>query len=239
MKIRYLAIIAAIAVAFPVSGAGIDPSTYNDLVATIKDAAPPARITTEAGHFIVFTATGSARYAAIAFAHEQYKTQHPFKRLVHRDENGKKIDDVLFYIAEVPPESRELQYRMSIDGLWTVDPLNRQTEYDYQNGMMVSTLPVDYYDVFKTASEPEGQVRFTYEGASGDEIRLAGSFNGWDPFMYEMTETSPGRYEITLPLPPGTWYYAFFSGTTQLPDLTNETRVYTKDGRVASVVSVK
>jgi len=128
---------------------------------------------------------------------------------------------------------------MVIDGLWTTDPLNSQTEYDYNNGMMVSALSVDYYEVFQTANVNQGQVRFTYIGDPGNVIDLAGSFNDWDPFMYEMTETSPGKYELVLPLPAGTWYYSYFEGTTQLKDDTNSERVYTKDGRVASVVTVK
>ncbi|MDR1747759.1 MAG: glycogen-binding domain-containing protein, partial [Spirochaetaceae bacterium] len=68
--------------------------------------------------------------------------------------------------------------------------------------------------------------------------RLAGSFNNWDSFMYEMTETSAGIYQIDIPLPPGTYFYAFFSGTAQIADIKNPDRRYTADGRIASVITV-
>ena len=69
-------------------------------------------------------------------------------------------------------------------------------------------------------------------------IRLAGDFNNWDPFMYELQETSRGIYELTLPLPPGTWHYAFFRGTTQIRDESASLKAYTRDGRTASVIVV-
>lgn len=127
---------------------------------------------------------------------------------------------------------------MVIDGLWTVDPLNEATEYDYDNGMRVSTVAVERYEQFRTKDVSGGLVRFACEARAGSSIRLAGSFNNWDPFMYDMEEIAPGRYEIYLPLPRGTWYYAFFEGMSQIPDAANDERVYTKDGRVASVVRV-
>jgi hypothetical protein len=239
--------LAAICLALPLSGAGIESATYNNLVSSITRAREPVPVTTESGRYVIFTATGTSRYTAIAFEHENYTVIHSFKRLnrkdaegkPEKDEKGAEIGPVLFYIAEVPPEHSELRYRMVVDGLWTTDPLNKSSVYDYQNGMMVSTLPVEYYEVFQTSNVNRGQVRFTYTGTPGSEIRLAGTFNNWDPFMYEMTEIKPGQYELVLPLPRGTWYYAYFEGTNQLPDTTNHQRVYTKDGRVASVVIVE
>lgn len=224
-------------------GAEIEAVAYNNMIAGISRAREPV----VSGRYVVFTASGKARHTAIAFEHEGYAKIHSFQRIVRKDEkgepqkdaDGKAIEPVLFYIAEVPSGHREIRYRMVIDGLWTTDPLNARSAYDYANGMTVSTLAVDYYEIFQTANVASGQVRFTYEGTPGEVIRLAGNFNNWDPFMYEMAEMSPGKYELTLPLPPGTWQYAYFAGTEQLPDTTNHERVYTKDGRVASVVRVQ
>lgn len=244
MKPLYISFALAFFVLFPSFGAGIESVKYSSLVTQISRPRAPVIVD---GRYIIFTASGNARHTAISFEYENYTKSYNFQRLARKDENnkrkvdanGKTDEGVLFYIAEIPSGYHELRYRMVIDGLWTTDPLNSQTEYDYNNGMMVSTLPVDYYEVFQTANVNQGQVRFTYEGTPGNAINLAGSFNNWDPFMYELTETSPGKYELLLPLPAGTWYYAYFEGTTQLKDNTNGERVYTKDGRVASAVTVK
>jgi hypothetical protein len=243
MKRFIITLTIALVGLFPSFASGIESTTYNKLVSTISRARPPV----VSGHYVVFTARGNARYTGIAFEYEQYKKTYSFQRIIRKDANGdlekdangNTIEPVLFYVAEVPPGLRDLRYRMVIDGLWTTDPLNSRTDYDYDNGMMVSTLPVEYYEIFQTSNVAKNEVRFTCEGTPGTEITLAGTFNNWDPFMYDMTETSPGKYELELPLPAGTWYYAYFEGTTQLPDNTNHNRVYTKDGRVASVVTVK
>lgn len=227
----------------PLSAEGIESKEYTNLVAGITVSRGPV----VSGNYIVFTASGKARHTAIAFEHENYTEIHSFKRLVRKDENGEPQKDengkaketVLFYIAEIPPECREIRYRMVIDGLWTTDPLNVNEQYDYRNGMVVSTIPVEYYEVFKTSNVSDNRVRFTWNGKPGKSITLAGTFNNWDPFMYDMVELSPGKYELLLPLPAGTWYYAYYEGTTQLTDVTNDDRVYTKDGHVASVITVK
>lgn len=243
MKRLLIAAAAAALFLLPASGAEIEALTYNNLVSTISRAREPVI----SGRYIIFTASGQARHAGIAFEHENYTNLRTMRRLIRkdetgsprRDETGKLLETILFYIAEVPPGLGEIKYRMVIDGLWTTDPLNPTTVYDYANGMMVSSLPVEYYETFKTNNVQAGQVRFVCRAKPGSDIRLAGSFNNWDPFMYEMTETSPGEYELQLPLPRGVWYYAYFEGTTQLPDATNPDRVYTKDGRIASVVTVE
>ncbi len=241
---RLLLVITAIFLALaPLCGSEIDSVTYARLVSSITQPEQPVL----AGKYVIFTAHGDARHAGIAFRHENYATIHSMKRIVRRDENGmpqkdsfgKPMDTILFYIAKIPPGTVELQYRMVINGLWTTDPLNAQTVYDPENRMQVSVLSVQRYETFKTDYVKNGTVRFTCTADTGRSIRLAGSFNNWDPFMYEMTETAPGRYELVLPLPRGTWYYAYFDGTAQLPDPANPDRVYTRDGRVASVVTVQ
>lgn len=229
--------------ALPAAAAEIEAVTYNNLVAGISRACGPV----VSGQYIVFTARGSARHTGIAFENERYTKIRSFQRLIRKDEygepqkdaDGKEFEPVLFYIYQIPPGMHEIRYRMVIDGLWTTDPQNVRTAYDYANGMNVSTVPVEYYEVFQTNNVNRGQVRFICPGKPGRLIHLAGTFNNWDPFMYEMTETAPGIYELILPLPAGTWYYAYYDGTEQLRDTTNQNRVYTKDGRVASVVTVE
>lgn len=243
MKRIYLSLFCFLILLSSGFGAGIETITYNNLVAGISRSRSPV-IT---GKYITFTAMGTARFTGIAFEYENYSKMYPFKRIIRKNEmgepqknaEGNPLETILFYIAEIPPGMREIRYRLVIDGLWTTDPLNQMTAYDYANGMNVSIVPVEYYEVFQTQNVNRGQVRFTFDGKPGKTIRLAGTFNNWDPFMYELNETSPGKYELVLPLPRGTWYYAYFEGSTQMSDNTNTQKVYTKDGRVASVVMVE
>ncbi len=216
------------------SAAGIDPLTADKLVAEITRVSPPVT----KGEYVIFTADSAYRYAGIAFDFENFRTIHTFQRLVSRDENGKEFDSLLFFIAEIPKDVSSINYRMVIDGLWTTDPQNPITAYDNRTGMMLSSLPVTRISEPKTDRTESGTVRFIYQGERGQTIRLAGSFNNWDSFMYELKETSPGFYELDLPQPRGTYYYTFLNGTTALTDTTNPDRGYTKDGRVASILTV-
>ncbi|HRR01377.1 MAG TPA: isoamylase [Treponemataceae bacterium] len=242
MKRLVVILLATVLTSLPLSGSDIESVTYTRLVSSISQPDSPV----VSGKYVIFTARGDARHAGISFRHENYATIHSLKRIVRRDEfglpqkdsAGKPLDTVLFYIAHVPPGTEEIQYRMVINGLWTTDPLNTRTAYDRENRMQVSVLPVERYETFRTDHVKNGEVRFTCTAESGKTIRLAGSFNNWDPFMYVLPEIDPGKYEIILPLPRGTWHYAYFEGTTQLPDYTNPDRVYTRDGRVASVVTI-
>ena len=75
-------------------------------------------------------------------------------------------------------------------------------------------------------------------GESGQRIRLGGIFTNWDSFIYELQETSPGLYQLELSLPKGTYYYAFYKGMSAFADDKNPKKVYTADGRIASVISI-
>lgn len=212
----------------------IEAHIYGELVETIARADAPL-IT---GKYIIFTADGSARHAGIAFEHENFQYIHSFQRL-YRSEDTDTKKSILFYIMQIPEEMRELRYRLAINGLWSTDPLNPDEIFDYSAGMSLSILKIPFQKEYKTAVENNGRTRFIYQGETGKKIYLAGTFNNWDPFMYTLEEVIPGRYELFLPLPKGTWYYAYFKDGKQIPDTTNREHVYTSDGRTASVITVE
>lgn len=212
----------------------IDPFVKESLVAQIEQAREPRII----DKYAVFTADGSARFTGIVFDYENYRTIHPFSRIVNRTDDGRELNSVLFYIVELPEHISAIKYRIIVDGLWTTDPMNTLKVFDSQAGIYLSSLTFSPRKEFKTATVPGNMTHFVYEGLPGQTLRLAGSFNGWDSFMYEMRETSPGIYQIDIPLPPGTYFYAFFSGTNQFGDAKNPDRRYTADGKTASVITV-
>lgn len=59
-------------------------------------------------------------------------------------------------------------------------------------------------------ASPEQQifVQFRLEAMNASTVRLAGSFTNWQP-RYELHETSPGSWTVTLPLSTGIHDYVF------------------------------
>jgi hypothetical protein len=146
---------------------------------------------------------------------------------------------ILFYVETMPNDMRNLDYRIIIDGLWSVDPMNPNTVAG-PGGIFHSrvSLPSQPRPP-STLDAPPGQLRFSFRADSGEVITVAGTFNNWDPFMYELKESSEGLYTLTLTLPPGTYQYVFFYRGERLLDPNNSARVYTRDGKTVSQVQVR
>lgn len=213
----------------------IDSYERNSLITTIKSVSEPY-IDRD---YIIFTAQKNARYIGISFGFEEFKTVHKFQRKIITDEDGKGIDSILFFIMPIPRDMKELTYRVVIDGQWTTDPQNNNKRYDFSTGMMLSVFEITRPTPLKTDKIPDGLVRFVFEDEPGCKIRIAGSFNNWDPFMYILKEVKPGIYQIDLPLPNGTYYYAFYKGAETFSDKTNPDKVFRNDGSIASIITIK
>ena len=186
--------------------------------------------------YIVFTAHKSHRFVGISFDFEQYTEVHSFERLMFYDMDYNPMDSILFYLCEIPPHTKRVHYRLIIDGLWTHDPENSNIIVDTETNIAFSYIDLPYEAPVITKKTDAGFVHFVYEGTPGENIRLAGSFSGWDPYIYQLEETRPGFYELHLHLPPGTHYYTYYRGFTPFVDEKNPDRAYTDEGRVASVI---
>jgi hypothetical protein len=190
------------------------------------------------GDYIVFTANKEARFTGIAFDFENFVTIHPFHRLNTHGYDGATDSSVLFYIAKIPSDVKQISYRLIIDGLWTIDELNSSSYFDPDMQVQLSSITIPQKENNATKTTRPDTVHFVYTGTSGQEIRLGGSFTNWDSWIYEMQEVKPGVYELDIPLPSGTWYYSFYSGSLAIIDKNNPKRAYTPDGRTASVITV-
>lgn len=197
---------------------------------------PSAPVVTD--DYIIFTADKSHRYVGIAFDFENFSTVHPFKVFSRTDDSGEKRREYLFYCYERQHRISELKYRLVIDGLWTADPLNPEKEYDDDTNLYFSKVYAPGKIRIQTETMANDSVRFIYKGDPGLDLRLAGNFTNWDPWIYQMNETRPGLYELELPLPAGKYYYTYYAGLTPLLDNTNPRKAYTDDGRSASVITV-
>jgi hypothetical protein len=197
---------------------------------------------------VVFTTGASHQRVGIAFAHEGFARVHWFRQFfLPRDyaelfEDGRVIRDIdttvdsgiMFHIQTIPLGARYLDYRLIIDGLWTADPLNPVTVTN-SAGIVKSrvALPAPSQTMFAAALHP-GTFQFNFRAEPGEIVTVGGSFNNWDPFMFEMREVSPGFFSLTLPSPPGRFQYVFFHRGEPVPDPANMRRLYRRDGRVVS-----
>jgi hypothetical protein len=196
---------------------------------------------------VVFTASSSYRHVGIAFAHEGFSSVHWFKNLMVPDfdagpqkqgATAYRDSGMLFYVYTVPADMAELEYRLVIDGLWTIDPANPRYRIDSAGlSRSLVAIPVMQKPPSVSGDQP-GALSFRFIAESGMFVSVAGDFNGWDPFMYPLKETATGVYTLTLPLPPGTYHYVFFYKGVRTLDPINQDRVYTKDGKSASVALV-
>ena len=200
---------------------------------------------------VLFTAPSSYQRVGISFAHENYAKVHWFKRLVlpretadftEAEKNAKNPDlhkdsGIMFYLENIPKDVQNLDYRMIINGLWTADPLNPLTVKG-PYGLVESRVPLPSA-ASKPAGGTAGTYRFDFRADPGESITVGGSFNNWDPFMYELRETSPGFYSLVLSLPPGTFQYAFFYRGERIPDPENPKKLYSRDGKVVSEAAIE
>ena len=208
-----------------------------DLHQAIHDIEKPtAPVVTD--EYIIFTADTNHRFVGIAFDFENYQTIHPFKLLNSLDEDGNKTPKHLFYCYERTHKISQIKYRLVIDGLWTTDPLNPNRFYDDSVNLYFSVVTAPGLIAKNTEVTKSDCVHFIYKGEPGLDLHLAGTFSNWDPWIYTLTETSPGFYELELPLPTGKYYYNYYIGLTPILDDTNPQKAYTSDGRSMSVIQV-
>jgi hypothetical protein len=200
--------------------------------------------------YVIFTASSSLRRVGIAFADEGFSKVHWFRQLLvdrgpdDPPSNEKKpsptVDSgILFHVYEIPKETTEIEYRLIINGLWTTDPANPNSRYDRVSGLTLSSITLPPRAIIPyPLNGPPGSLSFVFKGPPGETVTVAGSFNGWDPFMYELREGPAGNYSINIPLPPGRYQYIFFHRGERYFDPYNPNRTYSRDGRYASEIVI-
>ncbi|HET7838487.1 MAG TPA: hypothetical protein VFL04_01920 [Rectinemataceae bacterium] len=186
--------------------------------------------------YLVLSARGPYRFVGAAFAHEGFAAVHAFKK------NAKGV----FVLAYKVPlkRSEALSYRLVIDGVWTWDPANPRREMDPELGLAVSLADVPYLSdlhlgLYELLDRRDGRTaNFIFRAAPGESVTVSGDFDNWDPFIHEMSETSPGVYELSLPLTPGTHLYGFVYRGSLVPDPLNVEKASNREGKIVSVISV-
>jgi hypothetical protein len=197
----------------------------------LKAAKAPEAIEGE----LLLSASGPYRAVAAAFAHEGFAILHPYER----NRQG------VFVLAYPIPlkRSEALEYRVIVDGVWTVDPANPERRTDPASGLELSVARVPnlsdlHLGLYRLLGDDGRTARFLFRAASGESVSVSGDFDNWDPFIHAMPETSPGQYQLDLPLPPGTHYYCFIYRGESLSDPLNPAKASSADGKIVSVLTV-
>ncbi len=211
-----------------------DMYEYNNIVLNMKGPCAPY----ESGSYIVFTAPRTSRQQGIAFDFENYSKIHHYKIHKLTDLDGVTTASWMFYLLKKPAKVTSIKYRTIIDGLWTTDATNPDTYTHEQTGISFSCITIQNTDPVITETSDDGFTKFVYFGESGKHIRLGGTFTNWDSWIYEMKEVAYGKYELSLPLPKGTYYYNYYEGMHSFTDNTNPLKGYTADGKIASCITV-
>jgi hypothetical protein len=202
---------------------------------------------------VIFTASSGLRRIGIAFANEGFSKVYWFRQLLVPQDPlgapippGKKVPDpykdsgILFYVHQLPENLRELEYRLIINGLWTIDPVNSYSRRDPISGLVWSVFPIPQRETWPDPlKSPPGSLSFSFRGPPGEIVSVAGSFNGWDPFMYELREGPVGEYTLNIPLPPGRYQYVFFHRGERYLDPYNPNRAFSRDGEPASEIVIQ
>jgi hypothetical protein len=202
---------------------------------------------------VIFTAPSDLRRVGVAFAHENFSRVYWFRQLLVPQDRlnapippGQRMPDphrdsgIQFYVYQVPDHINELEYRLVVNGLWTVDPANSVVRRDPISGLNLSVLSVPSRRALRhnpLSGLPAG-LNFLFRGPPGEKVTVAGNFNNWDPFMFELKEGPPGVYSISIPLPPGTYHYVFFHRGQRYVDPQNPQRIYARDGSAASMIVI-
>ncbi len=235
-----IAMLLSLVPAFSLAAEGKQPLTdeeadYANLVTSITKVREPY---IQDG-YVVFTADKDARFVGIAFDFENFGTIHPYQKHNTYSDTGEVRESLFFYALKLSKEMQKIKYRVVIDGLWTLDPTNENKGFDRSTGLLLSIYDASREIPPATEQLKDGTIRFVYQGESGRQVRLGGSFTNWDSWIYEMKEVQPGLYQFELTLPPGTYQYAYFSGVNTIVDTTNPERCYTVDGKTASQITVR
>ena len=197
---------------------------------------------------VIFTWSSNCRRAGVAFANEGFSQVHwlrqllipldPLEALLSTNKKNAELykdSGILFYIHKIPDDLQELEYRLVVDGLWIADPGNPMSRRNAGLEYSILTLPVKQKKP-EILQGPPGTLSFSFKGPPGETVSVAGSFNGWDPFMYQLKESPAGNYTWTLPLPPGKYQYIFFHRGERYLDPNNPNRAYSREGLAVSEV---
>jgi AMP-activated protein kinase-like protein len=127
------------------------------------------------------------------------------------------IDGVMRRVHQLEPAQRPNRpsaFVRLMSGLWAAREVTFQFRAAYGIAAAAAAvalaiaIPGRQPVAMRIEEGPKLLVQFRLQADQASNVKLAGSFTQWQP-QYELHQTSPGIWAITLPLPLGVHDYAF------------------------------
>jgi len=171
------------------------------------------------------------RHVGVAFAHESFQRVWNLSRNDH---------GIYFALVRPQADTERILYRYVVDGLWMLDPSNRDSYSEPFEATLSSFRPEGLFQAARVSPriDDSGDTEFYFHGSPGRLVYLTGDFSNWDPYLYRLTEIEEGVHLFRLPLPPGLYVYQFILDGRPVRDPLNASTV-NRESSTASILVVR
>jgi hypothetical protein len=128
-------------------------------------------------------------------------------------------------------------YKFIVDGEWIADPDEPELRVPDGKGGYATSLIVK-----PTGKKlPEGKIAgqtivFSLDRPDLEDVRVTGSWMGWDPEGIPMEQDENGRWSVAVPLPAGAHMYQFYVDGEWVPDPDVDETIVDRTGRRGSAI---
>lgn len=153
----------------------------------------------------------------------------------------KRSNHGVWYYFYTSSKGEDLKYKFNIDGFWTSDPKNSNSEDDnagsYISQTSFTTTEHARFVTFKM--HENGIIEFRTYRPDARIISLVGDFNNWNPENDILQKNSRGIWTLKKRLPKGTYRYIFIVDGKWKTDLYNPRTSSDPGGNICSLIKVK
>ncbi len=147
---------------------------------------------------------------------------------------------VWYYFITDMLDSPSLRYKYIVDGIWTRDPKNFNSDDDGSGSYVSLIYPGSFsegthltYRVLKNAA-----IEFRIYRPHARLISLVGDFNNWNPENDLLEKGRDGVWRLRKRLYPGTYRYKYIIDGTWSVDLYNRDSASDATGDVCSIIRI-
>jgi len=167
---------------------------------------------------------------------DNWKSDHYFK---------KNLYNVFYLILPYREKTKEIQYKVNINGYWQTDPNNKKYTNDFL-GEKISIIDIPEEDfcyntmpVIKDIDKNLAKMYFRYYNPEAEEVNFICSIDNWCLFSHPMKKNNNGYWEITKDFSRGIFLYAFLVDGKVISDIENPNKMKNNRGEKISFFSTK
>lgn len=138
-------------------------------------------------------------------------------------------------------KSKITRYKLNVDGIWTIDPMNTEREDD-GSGSYVSVIePFSHSDKSKLTYRLIGrdQVEFRIYKPKAKYVSLVGDFNNWNPENDLLLKKRDGIWSLRKKFSPGIYKYKYIVDGDWIVDLYNAKTAGDLAGGICSLIKIE